>query len=175
MKTIKESLKTIIIALVVLAGVNFVYAWVEPAQAPPGGNVSLQSGLWSQSGSDIYYNLGNIGIGVINPTEKLEIGGTSGVDGIKFPDGTLQTTATGGQLDCQFVWGTRLGGSNLDSVATCPSGYTITGCGGEADANGYMRRTRFFQRGDGCVATCQSQTASRSCTQQAQAICCKIG
>jgi hypothetical protein len=36
---------------------------------------------------------GNIGIGTTNPTAKLTIGGTAGVDGIKFPDGTLQTTA----------------------------------------------------------------------------------
>ena len=40
---------------------------------------------------------GNVGIGTTSPTAKLHIGGTSGVDGIKFPDGTLQTTAaTGG-------------------------------------------------------------------------------
>ncbi len=32
-------------------------------------------------------------IGTTNPTAKLHIGGTAGVDGIKFPDGTLQTTA----------------------------------------------------------------------------------
>ena len=36
---------------------------------------------------------GNIGIGQSIPSAKLHIGGTSGVDGIKFPDGTLQTTA----------------------------------------------------------------------------------
>jgi hypothetical protein len=40
---------------------------------------------------------GNIGIGTTNPTAKLTIGGTPGTDGIKFPDGTLQTTAAGEQ------------------------------------------------------------------------------
>ena len=36
---------------------------------------------------------GNVGIGETNPQAKLHIGGTAGVDGIKFPDGTTQTTA----------------------------------------------------------------------------------
>ncbi len=43
------------------------------------------------------FAFGNVGIGTTSPTAKLHIGGTAGVDGIKFPDGTLQTTAaTGG-------------------------------------------------------------------------------
>ena len=39
---------------------------------------------------------GRVGIGTDTPTAKLEIGGTAGVDGIKFPDGTTQTTAATG-------------------------------------------------------------------------------
>jgi len=37
----------------------------------------------------------NVGLGIISPTAKLHIGGTPGVDGIMFPDGTLQTSAGG--------------------------------------------------------------------------------
>jgi hypothetical protein len=37
---------------------------------------------------------GNVGIGSTSPAAKLHIGGTPGTDGIMFPDGTLQTTAT---------------------------------------------------------------------------------
>ena len=40
---------------------------------------------------------GNVGIGTdsnVNANAKLAIGGAAGVDGIMFPDGTLQTTAT---------------------------------------------------------------------------------
>jgi len=54
-------------------------------------------GPWVPSGSDLYYNDGNVGIGTSTPTAKLEIVGTPGVDGIKFPDGSVQVTApTGG-------------------------------------------------------------------------------
>jgi len=38
-------------------------------------------------------NSGNVGIGIVAPTAKLHIGGTAGVDGIKFPDATLQKSA----------------------------------------------------------------------------------
>jgi hypothetical protein len=37
-----------------------------------------------------------VGIGTSNPAAKLHISGAAGVDGIMFPDGTLQTTASGG-------------------------------------------------------------------------------
>lgn len=36
---------------------------------------------------------GNVGIGTSSPTTKLHIGGTPGVDGIRFPDGSLMTSA----------------------------------------------------------------------------------
>src|SRR5690606_23152028 len=46
---------------------------------------------------------GNVGIGTVDPTAKLHIGGTAGVDGIKFPDGTVQTTAASGTNICYCV------------------------------------------------------------------------
>jgi hypothetical protein len=45
------------------------------------------------------YFSGKLGIGTNAPTAKLHIGGTPGVDGIKFPDGTLQTTAAASSND----------------------------------------------------------------------------
>lgn len=36
-----------------------------------------------------------LGLGTVNPTARLHLGGTPGVDGIRFPDGSLQTTAAG--------------------------------------------------------------------------------
>jgi hypothetical protein len=39
---------------------------------------------------------GHCGIGVTDPDTTLHLGGVAGVDGIRFPDGTLQTTAISG-------------------------------------------------------------------------------
>ncbi len=64
---------------------------------------------WVPSGTDLYYLDGNVGIGTATPTAKLEISGTPGVDGIKFPDGSVQTSAPGGgggpwQTNGSDVW-----------------------------------------------------------------------
>ncbi|CAG1004615.1 hypothetical protein PHYC_03157 [Phycisphaerales bacterium] len=47
---------------------------------------------WVQGQNGISF-WGNVGIRVIEPTALLDLGGTPGVDGIRFPDNSLQTTA----------------------------------------------------------------------------------
>lgn len=66
-------------------------------------------------------NTGEVGIGTTTPTAKLELGGTPGpTNGIKFPDGTIQTTAAGAG-----------GGGTVTSVAaTAP----LSSSGGTAPA-----------------------------------------
>ena len=73
-------------------GVKFPDGTVQTT-ASTGGNE-----LWSADGATIYYKSGNVGIGTANPDEQLEVGGNIAVtgagNGIKFPDGTVQTTAS---------------------------------------------------------------------------------
>jgi hypothetical protein len=52
-------------------------------------------------GKNIFPSDGNVGIGIKTPNEKLEVAGTirSTTGGFMFPDGTIQTTATTGNLE----------------------------------------------------------------------------
>jgi len=73
---------------------------------------------WTNPPHTYAIQTGNIGIGTMNPTEKLQVTGiihsTSG--GFKFPDGTVQTTAAmgggnGGDDDWEWSSGSGLTGS----------------------------------------------------------------
>jgi len=77
---------------------------------------------------------GYVGIGTSTFNAKLSIGGTPGTDGIRFPDGTLQTSAgTGATISANNVsfgqFGLNTGGGNYSfpvslsiSTTTAPSG-----------------------------------------------------
>ncbi|MCG3128654.1 MAG: hypothetical protein CHACPFDD_03543 [Phycisphaerae bacterium] len=59
---------------------------------------------------------GKVGIGTTTPNAKLHVGGTAGVDGIRFPDGTLQTTAAGNSLwtaDADDIYNSNLGNTGI--------------------------------------------------------------
>jgi len=91
-------------------GMNYLYAaWTAPTAPPPGGNVSapvnigttaqVKNGSLSVNAFSAFgsaYVQGKLGIGVVSPSYKVDIGGTPGTDGIRFPDGTVQTSAGGG-------------------------------------------------------------------------------
>jgi hypothetical protein len=42
------------------------------------------TGYWTQTGSDIYYNLGSVGIGTASPAQKLQVAGTAQMTGFKL-------------------------------------------------------------------------------------------
>ncbi len=59
---------------------------------------------WITSGPNLYYDAGNVGIGTSTPSARLDIGGEAGTDGIRFPDGSLQTTAAIGGAGGDSIW-----------------------------------------------------------------------
>jgi hypothetical protein len=59
---------------------------------------------------------GSLGIGTTAPTAKLHVAGTAGTDGIKFPDGTLQTTAAGTGAAFWAASGSNISNTNAGSV-----------------------------------------------------------
>ena len=72
--------------------------------------------LWSFGPTEIgvFYVDSSVGIGTTAPQAKLHIEGTPGIDGIMFPDGTLQTTAFTGP-PTSSLWSTNSAGIHYDS------------------------------------------------------------
>ncbi len=112
------------------------------------GLTGIADSDWTINGTDMYTNAGvtgNVGIGTTSPTAKLHIGGTAGVDGIKFPDDTIQTTSAAAlealiasleariaELEPQPGWGTaemietdNLGHAVVTQVAFDASGNAV--------------------------------------------------
>ena len=82
-------------------------------------------------------NKGNVGIGTVTPSEKLSVNGTieSASGGIKFPDGTVQTSAAITKYQRITRWKsggvlTFKPGQSKSVVAGCPKGTKALGGGG---------------------------------------------
>ena len=107
-KKVSSKIVALVFGIIVICFAVAVYvsAWTEPGATPPGSNVapplnvsgtgqSKAGGLIINTGgaaNGLIVDQGNVGIGTVTPSAKLEIDGVPGVDGIMFPDGTLQTS-----------------------------------------------------------------------------------
>ena len=59
----------------------WLYAFYDCELLAEGPSLGDGDCYWTQSGSDIYYNDGNVGIGTINPTAKLDVVGDTYISG----------------------------------------------------------------------------------------------
>lgn len=106
MQILKESIKSIILSLLIVFAVSVVYAWTEPTSIPPAGNtlspVSIGGGQIVEGGlvlgnstvvdglvvknGNVTIKNGNVGIGTIGTlTEKLEVIGNIKADAFLYP------------------------------------------------------------------------------------------
>jgi hypothetical protein len=75
---------------------------------------------------------GNVGIGTTAPAAKLHVAGIAGTDGIRFPDGTLQTTAS-------TLWAAS--GNDIHNTNSGSVGIGTTTPAAQLDVNGAARTT----------------------------------
>ena len=66
-------------------------------ELPDGTDISTLggSGAWEETGSDLYFEKGKVGIGTSTPSTQLEVEGVITAEGFELPDGT-DITALGG-------------------------------------------------------------------------------
>ncbi|MCB1721055.1 MAG: hypothetical protein KDI11_04805, partial [Alphaproteobacteria bacterium] len=89
-------------------------------------SVAAGANLWSQNGSDIYYGSGNVGIGLNNPNDALDVVGTAEITGATVLGNTLGVTGATTLSGTLAVTGT----SALNNDVTITGGAT----GGGTDA-----------------------------------------
>jgi len=162
MKNIKQTIITIIICAVIIAGVNILYAWTGPTGTPPNNNVTAPINIGStaqqKTGSlrvggltsdyDTYLaNIsGGVGIGTATNGWKLRVGGNTQLTNWLDVGGNI--TANAGSISAIGLTGT----SWITTPGNIHAGETVdannfklngtTNCNGArsifTDSNGYL-------------------------------------
>ncbi len=74
------------------------------------------AGLWMQSGSDVYYNAGNVGIGTTTPATNLHVGGSILAAAAGFPSlYTMNTDKVDGTFGRTWGWMNYSNGLHLNA------------------------------------------------------------
>jgi len=147
---------------------------------------AVSSGLWSQTGSNIYYNNGNVGIGTTSPTSKLDVTGTGRFTGaltaatINTGNGAKEVNSIAAYLGNQNLRTTdspTFGGATINGIFILDGPTTKT-----PNAAGEITITRSYHRLDtrgdqptdsletinggevGMILVLQSQLATRDVT-----------
>ena len=109
----------------------------HPVESTAGDRHSLDAADGSPKDALFVTKKGNVGIGTVTPSEKLSVNGTieSSSGGIKFPDGTVQTTAAISKYQRITRWKsggvlTFKPGQSKSVIAVCPKGTIALGGGG---------------------------------------------
>ena len=110
---------------------------VDVITSNAGDGHSLDAADGSPTDALFVTNNGNVGIGTVTPSERLSVSGTieSASGGIKFPDGTIQTTAAISNYQRITRWKsggviTFQPGQSKYVIARCPQGAKALGGGG---------------------------------------------
>ncbi len=121
MKNISQTLKSLTIALILVGGISYVFAWTGPSTTPPNGNVSAPINIGSTSQS----KNGALSLGTSNPPTtgySLDVTGagvfSAGVASNQFCLGT----------NCITSWpsggGVPSGAVMAFNLSSCPSGWS---------------------------------------------------
>lgn len=92
----------------------------------------MSDGIWQRSTlntNDIYYNAGNVGVGIATPTSKLDVNGNIRATGTIDSTSNINLSNKGNLgLNMVIVESPNTAGANQISSVNCPAGFTAISC-----------------------------------------------
>ena len=85
-------------------------------------NGDFSSSVWTQSGNNIYYNNGNVGVGTSSPTEKLEVAGN-----IKASGTVCDANGCLSRNSCAWTGWSSCEAAGASNQMVCSSGQVVRG------------------------------------------------